>query len=732
MKASKASVAEASRRRPSGRRKRSRGHSRSPAAADVPAYTRAPCWNRFARRSSAVAARSRRARSSAPTIERVVLERPPKLALGDLACPVAFDLAKTLRKAPRAIAAELAAGRPASRPACGRPGSRAAATSTSSSTAARSSARSLGGTRRRAGRGAGRSSSSTPTSTRTRRPTSATCATPSSATSSCARCGTSGHPVEVQNYLDDTGVQVADVVAGLAAPRRASTTARGRPGGSIRESRFPGGAVQPQGLRLPLLGPVRRGRPHLRGAARDEGLAGRGAPRDRGRATTRPRGSRRPWSRPSPRRTWRRWAASASRTTCCPARATSCTSTSGRAPSSCSRAPGAIHLETEGKHAGCWVLRLTESDEFAGHGGARQDPRPLQRHRHLHRQGHRVPALEVRPAADRLRLRASSSPVWNSGLGARGGDPGRRSAAHPLWRTAHAGGAAGAPAFGHATRVYNVIDVRQSYPQKVVREGLRALGHDRGGGRARSTSPTRSWRSRRRPRASSPSGSARSTAFRPRTRRSPSSRCRAARASGVKADDLVELLLERSRAEIAARRGGAEGGAAAADARRPRDRDRRAAVLPAEGRAQQDHRVRLRRGPQLRGRHGAVPPVLAGPRRQHLPQARGQGHRRLRRPRRRCRTRAGTTTSGRSPSTPPRPRTSPSAPSSRSSSRRLRATPSASPRASTTSTTASRSLQEPDAADPEPPARDRAYFPQRRCRGLLEPLGIPSSRETRM
>ena len=30
------------------------------------------------------------------------------------------------------------------------------------------------------------------------------------------------------------------------------------------------------------------------------------------------------------------------------------------------KAAGAIHLETEGKHAGCWVLRLTDSAEFAG------------------------------------------------------------------------------------------------------------------------------------------------------------------------------------------------------------------------------------------------------------------------------------------------------------------------------------------------------------------------------
>ena len=43
------------------------------------------------------------------TLTNLVVERPPSIALGELALPVAFELAKRLRKAPRAIAAELAA-----------------------------------------------------------------------------------------------------------------------------------------------------------------------------------------------------------------------------------------------------------------------------------------------------------------------------------------------------------------------------------------------------------------------------------------------------------------------------------------------------------------------------------------------------------------------------------------------------------------------------------------------
>ncbi|HEV2618413.1 MAG TPA: arginine--tRNA ligase, partial [Acidobacteriaceae bacterium] len=43
------------------------------------------------------------------TLPQLAVEQPPNIALGELALPVAFELAKRLRKAPRAIATELAA-----------------------------------------------------------------------------------------------------------------------------------------------------------------------------------------------------------------------------------------------------------------------------------------------------------------------------------------------------------------------------------------------------------------------------------------------------------------------------------------------------------------------------------------------------------------------------------------------------------------------------------------------
>jgi arginyl-tRNA synthetase len=48
---------------------------------------------------------------------------------------------------------------------------------------------------------------------------------------------------------------------------------------------------------------------------------------------------------------------------------------------------------------------------------------------------------------------------------------------HTLWTSTSGEGEPGAPVFGHAREVYNVIDVGQSYPQRVVKAGVAALGH---------------------------------------------------------------------------------------------------------------------------------------------------------------------------------------------------------------------------------------------------------------
>jgi arginyl-tRNA synthetase len=144
------------------------------------------------------------------------------------------------------------------------------------------------------------------------------------------------------------------------------------------------------------------------------------------------------------------------------------------------QAAGAIRLEEDGKNAGCWVMSLAESAEFAGMAdadkilvrsngtvtytgkdiayqlwklGLLRDPDGA-----LHDFGYR--------AFDRFRQAGPASPVCY-GEGER-----------PLFRTTSDSSErpAGA-AFGAGSQVYNVIDVRQSYPQKVVKEAIRVLGH---------------------------------------------------------------------------------------------------------------------------------------------------------------------------------------------------------------------------------------------------------------
>ncbi len=120
------------------------------------------------------------------------------------------------------------------------------------------------------------------------------------------------------------------------------------------------------------------------------------------------------------------------------------------------KATGAVRLESEGKNRGCWVMPLADSEEFAG----LEDP-------------------------DKVIVRSDGTvtyvgkdiayQLWKFGL--LGRDFGYRIwEAEGVWETTR-DGAAEHPAFGAASRVINVIDARQSYLQKIVRAGLEALGH---------------------------------------------------------------------------------------------------------------------------------------------------------------------------------------------------------------------------------------------------------------
>jgi arginyl-tRNA synthetase len=127
------------------------------------------------------------------------------------------------------------------------------------------------------------------------------------------------------------------------------------------------------------------------------------------------------------------------------------------------KASGAVVQETEGKHKDCWVMKLDESAEFEG----MNEP-------------------------DKILVRSNGTvtytgkdiayQLWKFGLLDRTFNFRKFSTyddGHILWETTSGEGSPDAPRFGGAQKVVNVIDVRQSYLQKVVKEGVRQLGHVR-------------------------------------------------------------------------------------------------------------------------------------------------------------------------------------------------------------------------------------------------------------
>ncbi|MBD3853025.1 MAG: arginine--tRNA ligase, partial [Acidobacteria bacterium] len=144
------------------------------------------------------------------------------------------------------------------------------------------------------------------------------------------------------------------------------------------------------------------------------------------------------------------------------------------------RDAGAIRLEDVGKNAGCWVMSLEASPEFAD----MDDPNKI-----LVRSNGTVTytgkdiAYQLwklgllldddgakhdfgyRPFAAWEQSGPAEPVTYNSG-------------SNLLTRTtSNTGESVPAAAFGDGRQVYNVIDVRQAYPQKVVKEAVRVLGH---------------------------------------------------------------------------------------------------------------------------------------------------------------------------------------------------------------------------------------------------------------
>jgi arginyl-tRNA synthetase len=392
----------------------------------------------------------------------IVLERPPKLAMGEVASPVCFELAKRMKKAPRALAQEIANSlkriEGVSRVEVAGGGYLNAYFDRSAFfTAACRGEESSSGHKRADGKIIVEHTSINP--------------------NKAAHIGhlrnavlgdtfvrilrNTGHNVEVQNYIDNTGVQVADVVLGFLKIEPKTLD-------EVRKL-----AVAPRFdyycwdlyTRVTLFLAEDKARLELRAQTLKDIEEGHGEPAKMAeiisdaivgchlRTLARLGISYDLLSRESEILHMKFWDAAFDLL----------------------KTSGAIQLATSGKNLGCWVMQLPSTKEAVEGAPVAEAPAPEE---------------NPEEAEAKIIVRSNGTVtyvgkdiayhLWKFGLLGRDFN-------YQIFRDALGGPAPwsstsgapdpAAPPFGHASEVFNVIDDRQAYPQRVVAAGLRALGY---------------------------------------------------------------------------------------------------------------------------------------------------------------------------------------------------------------------------------------------------------------
>jgi len=129
------------------------------------------------------------------------------------------------------------------------------------------------------------------------------------------------------------------------------------------------------------------------------------------------------------------------------------------------KSQGAVFLQTEGRLAGCWVMRIEDADA-------------------------QEPAEADEESREKVIVRSNgvvtyvgkdiANQFWKFGLLGRDFRYHRfatQADGHVLWSTTATDGEQNPPPFGRAARIYNVIDSRQMYLQALLSQALRTLGH---------------------------------------------------------------------------------------------------------------------------------------------------------------------------------------------------------------------------------------------------------------
>jgi len=216
------------------------------------------------------------------------------------------------------------------------------------------------------------------------------------------------------------------------------------------------------------------------------------------------------------------------------------------------KASGAVFLQTEGRLKGCWVMPI--HDDVADAAPTEADP----------------PAIassddeesEEDDAEQREKVIVRSNGTvtyvgkdiayqfWKLGL--LGRDFQYRIFVDrpqgPLWATCSSGGQPEHPAYGGAAFVYNVIDVRQSYLQKLLKQALIAAGHPDESERSHHFSYEMVALSHATARELGHAPAPGSLAA-----RKPFVEVSGRKGLGVKADDLIDILIGKARTEVASR-----------------------------------------------------------------------------------------------------------------------------------------------------------------------------------
>ena len=204
------------------------------------------------------------------------------------------------------------------------------------------------------------------------------------------------------------------------------------------------------------------------------------------------------------------------------------------------KAAGAVTYQTDGTQAGCWVMPI---DPEAG-----------------------ADAASDAEARSKVIVRSDGTvtyvgkdiayQLWKFGLLGKDfqyGPHGSQRSGRPLWTTRQdapdgPGEPPPAPRFGHARAVYNVIDTRQSYLQRLLKQSLAAIGHPTEAERSFHYSYEMVALSHPTARALGYDTSAESDR--------PFVEVSGRRGQGVKADDLLDRMVKAARNEVRARNAG--------------------------------------------------------------------------------------------------------------------------------------------------------------------------------